>query len=607
MARKRSKKRAEQVDQATADYLTGLTLISHHPLFVPLRYRTNVYRHEGNLCPKEGWAVVTSHGAIHTHPTRRGTPEEWAYILAHCLLHLGFGHFQVRDNPAAWNKACDCVVDSFLLRLKFGRPPEEIRLPPELIMTAPSEERLYQQFCEEDSVTLQFGTAGPLHNDMIILAAVERPRGWPYQPPDWQACLAEGLATAVTSAVNVAAGLEPYLGAHSHRLTPAQRARNWFMSSYPLLGALAAAFEIIEEPTLCGRMDIMVAAIDDEAKEIYMNPAAGLMEMECRFVMAHELLHAGLRHQARRQGREPYLWNVACDYVINDWLVEMRVGDLPQMGLLYDDKLRGLSAEAIYDQIVTDMRAYRKLATLRGIGLGDMLERGRPDWWAAGEGMTLDEFYRRCLGQGLVYHQDSGRGLLPAGLIEEIRALDQPPIAWDVELARWFDEHFPLIPKVRSYARPSRRQSATPEIPRPSWIVPPDAYDGRTFGVVLDTSGSMDRKLLAKALGAIASYSLSRDVPAARVVFCDAITYDQGYMPPETIAGQVKVRGRGGTILQPAIDLLEKAADFPKDGPLLIITDGYCDRLTIRRDHAFLMPEGRNLPFVAKGPVFRIK
>jgi predicted metal-dependent peptidase len=131
--------------------------------------------------------------------------------------------------------------------------------------------------------------------------------------------------------------------------------------------------------------------------------------------------------------------------------------------------------------------------------------------------------------------------------------------------------------------------------------------DGRTFGVILDTSGSMDRKLLAKALGAIASYSLSRDVPAVRVVFCDAATYDQGYMSPETIAGRVKVRGRGGTILQPAVNLLEKAADFPKEGPLLIITDGQCDRLQIHRDHAFLLPKGRHLPFVPKGDLFRIE
>lgn len=117
----------------------------------------------------------------------------------------------------------------------------------------------------------------------------------------------------------------------------------------------------------------------------------------------------------------------------------------------------------------------------------------------------------------------------------------------------------------------------------------------------------MDRETLSKALGAIASYSISREVPAVRVVFCDAITYDQGYMPPEAIAGRVKVRGRGGTILQPAIDLLERAEDFPKSGPLLIITDGFCDRLRVRREHAFLIPWGNHLPFVPAGKVFRIR
>ena len=126
--------------------------------------------------------------------------------------------------------------------------------------------------------------------------------------------------------------------------------------------------------------------------------------------------------------------------------------------------------------------------------------------------------------------------------------------------------------------------------PRPRWVVPPRLDDARTFGVVLDTSGSMDRTLLAKALGAIASYSLARDVPAARVVFCDAVAYDQGYLPPEAIADVVRVRGRGGTVLQPGIDLLERATDFPKEGPILVITDGLCDTLRIRRDHAFLIP-----------------
>lgn len=46
------------------------------------------------------------------------------------------------------------------------------------------------------------------------------------------------------------------------------------------------------------------------------------------------------------------------------------------------------------------------------------------------------------------------------------------------------------------------------------------ARAGRTFGVLLDTSGSMDRALLAAALGTIASYSAARDVTRVRVVFC---------------------------------------------------------------------------------------
>ncbi|HEX8336129.1 MAG TPA: hypothetical protein VF621_05325, partial [Pyrinomonadaceae bacterium] len=442
------------------------------------------------------------------------------------------------------------------------------------------------------------------HGDMV-----EGPATSPFlwrEKVDWQACFGKGLSAAVTSALNVVAGHEPHLGAHRNSHTPAQRARAWFINSYPLLGALAAAFDVVEDPLVCTRMGVSVAAVDAFSREIYVNPAAGLDEGECRFVMAHEILHVGLRHQARCEGRDPYLWNVACDYVINGWLVEMGVGRLPGFGGLYDPELKGLSAEALYDRMASDMRRFRKLATLGGAGCGDMLSKEGPDWWAYGGGCSLDDFYRRALAQGLSYHEEQGRGFLPAGLVEEIRALSQPPIPWDVELAQWFDNYFSPLERVRSYARLSRRQSATPDIPRPRCVPAAGAEDGRTFGVVLDTSGSMDRELLAKALGAIASYSISRDVPAVRVVFCDAVTYDQGYMPPEAVAGRVKVRGRGGTILQPGIDLLEKAEDFPERGPLLIITDGFCDRLHVRRPHAFLIPRGRHLPFVPKGQVFRI-
>lgn len=117
----------------------------------------------------------------------------------------------------------------------------------------------------------------------------------------------------------------------------------------------------------------------------------------------------------------------------------------------------------------------------------------------------------------------------------------------------------------------------------------------------------MDRVLLAKALGAIASYSISKDVYAVRVIFCDTASYDQGYMRPEDIRDKVKVKGRGGAVLQPGIDLLNDAEDFPKEAPLLITTDEYCDHIKLyNREHAFLMSRGNSFPFVPKGKVFRV-
>ncbi|MGZ8249266.1 hypothetical protein, partial [Methylomagnum sp.] len=68
------------------------------------------------------------------------------------------------------------------------------------------------------------------------------------------------------------------------------------------------------------------------------------------------------------------------------------------------------------------------------------------------------------------------------------------------------------------------------------------------------------------------------------------------------------VRGRGGTILQPGVDLLRDLArrgEFPRRGPVLVITDGYCEEsLEVPFEHAFLLPARRRLPFVARGEAF---
>ena len=389
-------------------------------------------------------------------------------------------------------------------------------------------------------------------------------------------------------------------------LTNAGKAANWFLNHYPLLGSLAVGFHLIEDAKLCMEEEISVAAINVTLGEIYINPASGYREEEWKFILAHEYLHAGLEHHNRCQGRDPYLWNIACDYVINGWLKEMGVGSMPQDGLMYDPELKGLSAEEIYDRIVRDIRTYRKLATFRGYNKGDVITDPHSYTKAnAHGGILLDDFCRNALMQGLEYHVSQGRGLIPAGLIQEIRALAMPPIPWDVQLGKWFDVHFLLVGVRRTYARPSRRQGSTPDIPRARVVPNEIPENSRTFGVVIDTSGSMSAQLIGYALGAIASYGATKEVPYARVVFCDADAYDAGYLSPEDIAGRVEVKGRGGTALQPGVDLLIQAKDFPKDAPILIITDGMIESdLRVRREHAYLIPKGNRLPFRPVGEVF---
>lgn len=535
-----SRRKSRVADLAALAFAAAEKRVDAHPLFASLTtYLRRTSEHE--------WADITLDGIMLAHPKRKASEDEWAWVFAHCLLHLGFG-----------TSDCTGVLD-FQPALRLGTRPESW----------------------EPGTCVRGGESK--------------------NPKKWAERLAAGLSNAAVAAIDVAGGARSSLTDKRSPRAEWDLALSWFVSSYPLLGALASAMTVVADAELARDWDISIAAVSSASAEIYVNPLAGLSRQEWRFVLAHEMLHAALRHSDRVGGRDPHLWNIAADFVINGWLIEMGVGEAPE-GALHDPELNGLSAESVYDRITTDLRRYRKLLTLRG-KQGDLLSE---PLCGTAELTDLDEFYRRALLTGLSYHSTGERGLLPAGLVQEIRALEHPPLTWDAQLARWFEEFVPVAEKRRTYARASRRQASTPDIPRPGWVRPEALESRPTFGVVLDTSGSMDPKLLGKALGAIASYAAARDVPAARVIFCDAMAYDAGYLPVEDIAGRVKVRGRGGTVLQPGIDKLERADDFPSTGPILVVTDGWCDVLRIRREHAFLIPAGAHLPFRARGPVFRM-
>lgn len=617
MANKKSQSKLTPNEQ---NLQNGIALHNQNSLFAQLKSSISISNKQ--YMGKNTAAFVFSNGNIYLNKDCPLSPAQWAYTIAHCELHLAFGHFdadkmpgfekinpdgssiwKIACNKALWNAACDIYITKFLYDIKFGSP-----LCSNPIHSFPGsltdERKIYDYLVNTGySETNQiYGTASPVTMDMYGLDFPLTYDETKNEQNEYVLCFAYALAHSVSHVVSEAGGHSTLTG---RSYTKSEKAAQWFMNHYPLLGGLASAFRIIEDYSYCTKYEISVAAVDVISSEIYVNPAAGLNDEELKFVLAHEYLHAGLQHHERCQGRDPYLWNIACDYVINGWLYQMQIGEIPKRGLLYDETLSNISAENLYDRILHDLRKFSKLNTFRGYGKGDIMTDGSYSPFKNKGATSLDEFYRNALQNGLEYQQQTKRGYIPAGLIEEIRALAMPPIPWDVQLAKWFDYYFAPLEKRRSYARPSRRQGSTPDIPRPSYIHADIPENGRTFGVVVDTSGSVSAKMLGYALGAIASYAAAKDVPFARVVFCDADAYDAGYLAPEDIAGRVLVKGRGGTILQPGVTLLESASDFPKNGPILIITDGDIENhMTIKHEHAFLIPKGKHLPFRPKGKVF---
>lgn len=89
-------------------------------------------------------------------------------------------------------------------------------------------------------------------------------------------------------------------------------------------------------------------------KYIKFNPDffLSLTEEERVFVLAHETLHVVFIHMSRRGNRDPRLWNVAGDYVIN--LMLHKEGFKLCKGVLFDQRFEGMTTEEVYDLLLEE-------------------------------------------------------------------------------------------------------------------------------------------------------------------------------------------------------------------------------------------------------------
>ena len=82
-----------------------------------------------------------------------------------------------------------------------------------------------------------------------------------------------------------------------------------------------------------------------------------LSKEERLFTILHELWHVAKLHSIRRDSRDPMLWNIACDYHINNLLLKENYSSFKitvMKDCFKDEKYKDLSEEEIYDELVKE-------------------------------------------------------------------------------------------------------------------------------------------------------------------------------------------------------------------------------------------------------------
>ncbi|WP_027891637.1 DUF2201 family putative metallopeptidase [Calidithermus chliarophilus] len=325
-----------------------------------------------------------------------------------------------------------------------------------------------------------------------------------------------------------------------------------------------------------------VATAATDGRDVFYNPAfmGQLSERELEGVLLHEVLHAAHLHVARRSRRDPHLWNIAADIVVNGILRDHGF-ELPQ-GALFDPALERYSVEEVYALLLKHGHPYE----LPGLDLleaapadaeGEEREGyGRPgdrkgprarslgeDSLSEARKSELEAHWARANQQAATLARGVHKGDTPAGLERLLGAASPPRLDWRALLWRF------LTATPTDFEGFDRRF-----LGRGLYL---EALQGHKLRVYLavDTSGSVDdtqvQTFLAEVQGILRAY------PQLEVwlYYADAALYGPHLLGPNDPVPTPQ--GGGGTDFRPFFQAVREAHDDHLGGVCVYLTDGYGD------------------------------
>jgi len=377
-------------------------------------------------------------------------------------------------------------------------------------------------------------------------------------------------------------------------------ARVGLLLRHPFFGNMATRLRIMSADDWCP-----TAAVD--GRNLYFNTQFfnAMSNKEIEFVIAHEILHCVFDHLERREDRDPQIYNIAADHIVNNTLVRDRIGEMPKLVDCFQDfKYENWTSEAVYDDIFGkyDEEQLKQLGELLDEHLdwgdnegegdsgsegedsnGNKISKKRPKYSKEDLRKIRDEIKENMISAA----QTAGAGNVPAGVERMIKELTEPKMNWREILRQQIQS---TIRHDFTFSRPSRKGWHTGAI-----------LPGQNFAqqidicVSLDMSGSIGdeqaKVFLSEVKGIMDEF---KDYNVKIWCFDTKVYNEQDYSADSgDDLSDYEIMGGGGTDFMCNWEYMKDNDIIPKK--FIMFTDGYawdswgddnyCDTIFVLHSH----------------------
>lgn len=330
------------------------------------------------------------------------------------------------------------------------------------------------------------------------------------------------------------------------------------------------------------------AATDGKRIWIDEDFLSGLKLTESVFLLCHEIGHAMWMHMARAKRYadlgfegEPFdhrRWNYAGDYVINDMLMESKIGVMPKGGLHAPKKYtHEMQVDDVYRDLKDDKQHFPPQRTITVHITGkDGSDQGMQAESSGNDGGTMDvhihcdaEINENEMKRAVQTALDAAKamGKCPAALERYATQFLKAKVSWQERLR--YHVTRAIARDATTWTKPHRRRLVAQNVYMPSYT----GFGAGDVIVVADTSGSIGEAELNRFFSELDDILMTCNPSSVILWGCDAKIGSEFYLQAGDSLREQKIdlKGGGGTSFIPPFEKVEH--DGHRPSALIYFTD----------------------------------